>query len=603
MVEKMPDRKISSPDKFAENESLTMLNDQTIELNFVRNRLETFQATVLRDVQKRISGMIDEVMQELRQHELQTNEFRNFATTPQTLQQHHTMYNKSNTWSNRIRIKTTNNDTPIKTNPTNVNHKNVSLNDDASGDVATGNNCNLTQNETDNEKEIEAKKSFKKVYKLPDKLFVMRESFLTALLEVDHMKTIYHIFYIIFLVFLLNNITYEYLVKGSMSFGLGTFKKGFSQIERVAVIWIMQNSFVFSIYYALKFWSHIRTNLAKHTTLQHLWSISCLLIYIATQLLFAYLPTKICLRFDLPFVTASVLLLETVRLLMKMHSFVRSIVPRVMAGKLKCEADSKKPIHFPSFQKYLYYLFAPTLLYRDEYPRMLTIRWKFALARFLEVVAVAFLYSYIYERHIKHHFENFGVEELNAAAVTIKLFGMLMPGVIIFLAGFYMILHSWLNFTAELLRFGDRMFYRDWWTASNYDAYYRNWNVVVHDWLYEYIYKDFYNHIFKGSKFLSSLTVFTISALFHEYILGYALQVVFPVIFVFFGIIGVAMIFLTRYISKNLGNILLWFSLIYGNCMMISLYSMEYFARNNCPKEFHNWNDYLVPHIWNCYFK
>lgn len=340
-------------------------------------------------------------------------------------------------------------------------------------------------------------------------------------------------------------------------------------------------------------------------TLQHLWSLTCLLLYIATQLYFVYIPTQICLHLNLPFVTASVLLLETVRLLMKMHSFVRSIAARVSKGKLKSSDNNGKSlqINFPAFNKYLYYLFAPTLLYRDNYPRTSTIRWKFALARFFEVVAVAFLYSYIYERHIAHHFANFGKEEINGASLVIKLFGMLMPGVIIFLCGFYMILHAWLNFTAEILRFGDRMFYRDWWTASNYEAYYRNWNVVVHDWLYEYIYKDFYNHVFKGSKGLSSITVFMISAIFHEYVLGFALQVVFPVMFVFFGIVGVIMIFLTRYTPKNLGNICLWFSLTYGNCMMISLYSMEYFARLNCPKEMYTWRDLLIPHVWSCYYK
>lgn len=190
-----------------------MLNDQTIELNFVRNRLETFQATVLRDVQKRISGMIDEVMQELRQHELQSNEFRNFAT-PQILQQHNNRnHNKSNTWSNRIRT----NDTPINAIPEN-NRNDTVLNN--------GRNKNLSvlskrmandssEDVSDNNTSVKEKKSLKKKhYALPDKIFINRESFLTALLEVDHMKTIYHIFYIIFLVFLLNNITYEYLVKG-----------------------------------------------------------------------------------------------------------------------------------------------------------------------------------------------------------------------------------------------------------------------------------------------------------------------------------------------------------------------------------------------------
>lgn len=293
-------------------------------------------------------------------------------------------------------------------------------------------------------------------------------------------------------------------------------------------------------------------------------------------------------------------------MLMKMHGFVRTISARVLQGKLKTEDDDIATANgvIPPFEKYLYYLFAPTMLYRDNYPRTAVIRWKFALGRFLEVVAVAFLYSYIYERHIKVHFGDFGKEELTTGSLIIKLFGMLMPCVIIYLCGFYLILHSWLNLTAELLRFGDRMFYRDWWTASNYEAYYRNWNVVVHDWLYEYIYKDLYTHIFKGSKLISSMIVFTISALFHEYVLGYALQVFFPVMFVFFGIIGVVMIFVTRFLPKNMGNILIWFSLIYGNCMMISLYSMEYFTRINCPKEsYESWNDLLVPHLWSCYVK
>lgn len=302
-----------------------------------------------------------------------------------------------------------------------------------------------------------------------------------------------------------------------------------------------------------------------------------------------------------------VLLLETVRMLMKMHSFVRTICGRVLKGKEKSDnSDETRSavIDMPGFQKYLYFLFAPTLLYRDNYPRTSVIRWKFAFGRFFEVVAVAFLYSYIYEHHIVTHFGSFGIEEINAASLTVKLFGMLMPCIILYLCGFYMILHSWLNFAAELLRFGDRMFYRDWWTANNYEAYYRTWNVVVHDWLYEYIYKDIYTYVFRRSKFASSLAVFIISALFHEYILGYALQVFFPVIFVFFGFIGVLMIFITRFVPKNVGNIMIWFSLIYGNCMMICLYSMEYFTSKNCPKDsYESWSDILVPHLWSCYNK
>jgi len=46
---------------------------------------------------------------------------------------------------------------------------------------------------------------------------------------------------------------------------------------------------------------------------------------------------------------------------------------------------------------------------------------------------------------------------------------------------FYAMFHSWLNFTAELLRFGDRLFYKDWWNAETLDMYWRNWNLPVHN--------------------------------------------------------------------------------------------------------------------------
>ena len=36
------------------------------------------------------------------------------------------------------------------------------------------------------------------------------------------------------------------------------------------------------------------------------------------------------------------------------------------------------------------------------------------------------------------------------------------------------------------------LFTQDWWNSSNFAGYYRTWNVVVHDWLYSYIYKDVY---------------------------------------------------------------------------------------------------------------
>jgi sterol O-acyltransferase len=35
-----------------------------------------------------------------------------------------------------------------------------------------------------------------------------------------------------------------------------------------------------------------------------------------------------------------------------------------------------------------------------------------------------------------------------------------------------------------------RNFIQDWWNSTSFAAYYRTWNVVVHDWLYTYVYKE-----------------------------------------------------------------------------------------------------------------
>lgn len=44
---------------------------------------------------------------------------------------------------------------------------------------------------------------------------------------------------------------------------------------------------------------------------------------------------------------------------------------------------------------------------------------------------------------------------------------------------------------AELLRFGDRHFYMEFWTVTSVGSFLRLWNLVVQDWIYIYLYRDF----------------------------------------------------------------------------------------------------------------
>lgn len=62
-----------------------------------------------------------------------------------------------------------------------------------------------------------------------------------------------------------------------------------------------------------------------------------------------------------------------------------------------------------------------------------------------------------------------------------------IPNHLFWLLGFYWMFHSLTNLTAELLRFGDRTFYRDWWNSDSISRFWRTWNIPVHRWASRYV--------------------------------------------------------------------------------------------------------------------
>ena len=101
---------------------------------------------------------------------------------------------------------------------------------------------------------------------------------------------------------------------------------------------------------------------------------------------------------------------------------------------------------------------------------------------------------------------------------------------------FYGFLHCWHNLFAELLRFGDRQFYTNWWSSTSISQYFRTWNIIVQDWLYFYIYLPIIR--LTRNKTLSNYAVMLLSAIFHEYIIAGSMGFVFPVLFLSFAFVG-----------------------------------------------------------------
>lgn len=135
-------------------------------------------------------------------------------------------------------------------------------------------------------------------------------------------------------------------------------------------------------------------------------------------------------------------------------------------------------------------------------------------------------------------------KNLTLSNFVMSVLRLMLPSMLFLILGFFGFLHSWLNGWAELTRFPDRIFYLDWWNSAEFGTYYRKWNIVVHDWLYYYVYLDLNRFVFQSSKrsrFYSKISTFLISAIIHELILIEASGFFYPVLFLMFTGPGISL--------------------------------------------------------------
>jgi len=311
--------------------------------------------------------------------------------------------------------------------------------------------------------------------------------------------------------------------------------------------------------------------------------------------------------------------------MLKIHAFVRESAPKVLSYKklqgLKDNSDppteadqadegtddatnSDKTVKenqpLPEFGQYLYFLFCPTLIYRDQYPMTPYIRWNYVVSNSLQTLACIFYTYYVFARFCVPVFRSVGKGQWSFKHFTLSVFSCMLPGTMVLVLGFFAILHSWLNAFAEMTRFADRMFYKDWWNSNSYADYYRSWNVVVHDWLYTYIYKDMVK-ILKNRQ-VATVTVFLLSAIVHEYVLMFAFRFFYPMLLFVFGVFGLSFVFLKPKKHGNVSqvwNVFMWITLIVGNGLLMCLYSQEWFATQICPRNSNSLLDQLSPRSWN----
>ncbi|XP_062320753.1 diacylglycerol O-acyltransferase 1b isoform X1 [Osmerus eperlanus] len=225
-----------------------------------------------------------------------------------------------------------------------------------------------------------------------------------------------------------------------------------------------------------------------------------------------------------------------------------------------------------------YFVLAPTLCYELNFPRSPQIRVSFLLRRLFEMLFFTQLLVGLTQQWMIPIIRNSmkPLEDMDLSLMVERLLRLAVPNHLLWLIFFYSFFHSTLNFAAELLRFGDREFYRDWWNSETVTYFWQNWNIPVHKWCLRHFYKPLLR---KGvSKWASQSAVFFASAFFHEYLVSVPLKMFR--LWAFMGMMAQLPLawFVARFLSGNYGNAAVWISLIIGQPIAVLMYVHDYYV-------------------------
>ncbi|KAB0793101.1 hypothetical protein PPYR_12721 [Photinus pyralis] len=412
------------------------------------------------------------------------------------------------------------------------------------------------------------------------KVFSERESLLTELKKDKHFQYVFNSCPGIFCFSMLYSAFNDYERDGWAYFGSRLVLAAFARFHVALFIWMGMFLSCLGVYFVFVCWASLRKQTQHKKLIDGIFASLYLLYAIGLQCC----VIKMNFTYGLGGASSIALTMEMIRILMKSYSFIRTTVPTHLGAGGK-GTDL-------SFARYLYFLFAPTLLYRDVYPRSKRIRWGFIVTCLVEMVMIILFASILLENTYIHHFRDYGLKKFTFSRICAISLQYFVVGHITLILICYFWMHNYMNITAELLRFSDRKFYEDWWTASSADEFLRKWNIVVYEWLHLFIYKDCYEHLAPGRRELSRFVTLLLAGFYHDLVICVSFRLFLPMF---------TLAYVNLILIRNLksGRIFATFS---ANevILFLTIYTIEYYARENCPSASQSVLDVLKPRFLYC---
>ncbi|XP_028751495.1 diacylglycerol O-acyltransferase 1A-like [Neltuma alba] len=293
-------------------------------------------------------------------------------------------------------------------------------------------------------------------------------------------------------------------------------------------------------------------------------------------------PVLVILRSDSAFLSGIVLMLLACIVWLKLVSYAHTNYDmRAMARSIEKGEALPNTLNIEcqfnvSLKSLAYFMVAPTLCYQPSYPRTPYVRKGWVFRQLIKLIVFTGVMGFIIEQYINPIVQN-SEHPLkgNLLYALERVLKLSVPNLYVWLCMFYCFFHLWLNILAELLRFGDREFYKDWWNAKTVEEYWRMWNMPVHKWMVRHLYFPcLRNGIPKG---VAILIAFLVSAVFHELCIAVPCHIF--KLWAFIGIMfQVPLVLITNYLqnkfrSSMVGNMIFWFIFsILGQPMCVLLY-------------------------------
>ncbi|KAF2106935.1 MBOAT, membrane-bound O-acyltransferase family-domain-containing protein [Lophiotrema nucula] len=239
-----------------------------------------------------------------------------------------------------------------------------------------------------------------------------------------------------------------------------------------------------------------------------------------------------------------------------------------------------------NFRNMCYFWWAPTLIYQPVYPRTSHIRWGFVFRHALEVVMLSIVIWIASAQYAAPLLQNSldKMFTLDFVSIAERIMKLSTISVFCWLCGFFALFQSFMNALAEIMRFGDREFYGEWWNVDNIRSYWTTWNKPVTNFMRRHVYSPLVGRGCPPA--VAQIIVFFISGVLHELLVGIPTHNVIGVAFA--GMMfQIPLIILTDSIQKVrgidgkvAGNMIFWVSFcLVGQPLAALLYFFAWQAK------------------------